>query len=245
MSRAPHILGLVIEGPSDARTVPGFTDRVLADKLPALAKKLGRIRTYRGLEASAPFLSWGAVGHQRAPRRHGHFGGEPAIEDAHTAWVALQCFVGQEPQPAAVLLVRDSDGKQDERLLGLKQARQDRAWPFKVLLGVAHSMRECWVLTGFIPETKQETASLAALRKELGFDPTTRSERLEASNEAAKKSPKRVLKRLTGGDQHREAQCWMNPALEHLRKQGAKNGLAAFLGEVEEHLAPILAGRID
>lgn len=246
MSAAPRVLGMVVEGPDDARTVPGLTDRVLLDAVPAIEEDPARIRTYRGLDASASFLPWSAVDREsrqrRVPRRHGHFGGEPAIEDARTAVHALQCFVGQEPQPAAVILVRDSDGKRDERVQGLEQARQDRRWPFPVLIGVAHTMRECWVLAGFIPETKQEKAELAALQKKLGFDPTVRSAELDAKNETAKRSPKRVLRNLTGGDKDREAQCWTDTDLARLHGRGADNGLSAFLREVEENLVPLFAG---
>jgi hypothetical protein len=246
MSAAPRLLGLVVEGPDDARTVPGLTDRILAHEVPTPEGALGRVRAFQGLRAGEPFLAWSAVAHEarhgRVPRRHGHFGGEPAIEDARTAWYALQCFVGEDPPPAAVLLVRDSDGKLDERVRGLEQARGDRDWPFPVVIGVAHPMRECWALAGFIPQSKGEKATLAALRKELGFDPTVASARLGASKETAKKSPKRVLSRLTGSDGEREAQCWTATDLEHLRERGADNGLAAFMSEVEERLVPIIAG---
>ncbi|WP_437573349.1 hypothetical protein [Sorangium sp. So ce887] len=134
--------------------------------------------------------------------------------------------------------------KEAERRQGLEQARQDCAWPFEVLLGVAHPMRECWVLAGFVAEGKREEASLVALRKELGFDPTTRSHELDASSKTAKKSPKRVLDHLTGGEDEREARCWTKPDLGHLRQRGKGNGLAAFLGEIEVRLVPIFADAV-
>lgn len=236
-----HLVGVVVEGPDDGRTVPGLVDRVLVNEVPALAGELARARTFCGLGASAAFVTWSAVHQQRVPRRHGHFGGEPALEDARTAVLALRCFVACDPQPRAVVLVRDSDGKDAERRRGLEQARDDAAWPFEVLLGVAHPMRECWVLAGFVPEGKQEEASLAALRRELGFDPAARSHELDASSKTAKKSPKRVLDRLTGGEHEREARCWTEPDLGHLRQRGSDNGLAAFLSEVEARLVPVFS----
>ncbi|WP_437669245.1 hypothetical protein [Sorangium sp. So ce131] len=247
MSAAPLRIGVIVEGPDDARTVPGLVDRVLLDAVPALAGKLDEARTFRGIDASAPFVTWSAVDEEvrrhPVPRRHGHFGGRPAIEDARTAVLALRCFVAQEPQPAAVLMVRDSDGKPQERRRGLEQAREDFPWPFQVLLGVAHPMRECWVLAGFIPQTKEETASLADLRRELGFDPSARSDELDASSKTAKRSPKRVLGILLRGDGEREARCWTATDLGHLRGRGKDNGLAAFLGEVEARLAPLFSDR--
>jgi hypothetical protein len=111
-----------------------------------------------------------------------------------------------------------------------------------VLIGVAHTMMECWVLSVFVPQGKKEIAALAALRKELGFDPTGRPEELTASNETAKRSPKRVLSNLTQGEDEREAECWNTTSTEFLRARGAKNGLADFVGEVEKHLSPLFAG---
>jgi hypothetical protein len=246
MSRAARVLGIVVEGNDDDWTVTGLTDRVLVDSVPAGRADGERARRFAGVEAGKAFLAWRAVDGvaeaRRVPRRHGHFGGEPGIEDARAAWYALQCFVGCEEVPAAVLLVRDSDGKPGERRKGLEQARDDRDWPFQVLIGVAHTMRECWVLAGFEPGSKEERSTLAELRKELGFHPTIRSDRLDASSETAKKSPKRVLSRLTGGDVEREEQCWTSTDLGVLREHGAHNGLSSFLGEVEEKLTPIFAG---
>ncbi|WP_437729954.1 hypothetical protein [Sorangium sp. So ce1335] len=236
-----HRVGLVVEGPDDARTVPGLVDRVLTDAFSVPEGKLGQARSYCGIEPGASCVMWSSVHHYRVPRRHGHFGGEPAIEDARTAVLALRGFVARDPRPRAVVLVRDSDGRAAERRQGLEQARQDADWPFEVILGVAHPMRECWVLAGFVPGTRQETASLADLRKELGFDPTARSHELDASSKTAKKSPKRVLDLLTGGENEREARCWTEPPLARLRERGRDNGLAAFLSEVEDRLVPALA----
>lgn len=96
------------------------------------------------------------------------------------------------------------------------------------------------MLAAFVPQDKKETAALAALRKELGFDPTTGSEDLTASNETAKKSPKRILTKLMAyGDGEREAQCWNVASIEPLRTQGARNGLAEFIREVEKELSPL------
>jgi hypothetical protein len=244
VSSDPRLIGLVVEGVSDARTVPGLTDRVLRER--AAVVDLEGARTFRGLDASMPFLRWSQVDHEAkrrpVPRKHGRFGGEPAVEDARTAYMALQCFVAQDPQPVTVLLVRDSDGKQRDRNEGLDQARRERDWPFPVIVGVAHTMRECWVLAGFVARNKKETGALATLRKELGFDPTERSEKLDASKETAKKNPKRVLGSLTDGDAEREEKCWTITELDRLRTRGSRNGLAAFLDEIEEKLVPLFAG---
>lgn len=245
MSAAPRFLALVVEGPSDARTVPSVVDRILVHEVDGLEERLEAVRSFGGLAAGSPFLAWRGVDKEargRVPRRHGSFGGARGVEDALTAWYALQCFVGRDPQPDAVLLVRDSDGKQDERRTGLEQARQEGRWPFPVVIGVAHTMLECWVLSAFVPRGKNEIAALAASRKELGFDPTARSDELTALNKAVEKRPKQVLAKLTDGDEEREAQCWQEADVEQLRARGAQNGLADFLDEVEEKLLPLFVG---
>ncbi|WP_437961936.1 hypothetical protein WME76_21335 [Sorangium sp. So ce119] len=241
---APRLLGMVVEGPDDARTVPGLVDGVLTNAFSVPEGEIGQARSYCGIELGASCVTWSSVHRCRAPRKHGHFRGKPALEDARTAVLALRGFVAREPQPRVVVLVRDSDGREAERRQGLEQARQDAGWPFEVILGVAHPMRECWVLAGFIPGTEPEIDSLADLRKELGFDPTARSHELDASSKTAKKSPKRVLVRLAGGEHEREARCWTEPPLDRLRERGRNNGLAAFLSEVEDHLAPVFANAV-
>jgi len=245
MNAAPYLLGLVVEGPSDERTVPEIVDRVLNHRLPDQAEDLDGLRAFRGLDAGTRFLAWRKVDEaswqRNVPRVHGHFSGEPAIEDARTAVLALRCFHKENPQPAAVLLVRDSDGKNEERTRGLEQARNEFNWPFVVLIGVAHTMGECWVLAAFSPQSKKEQQALATLRKKLGFDPTVQSHALDAKKETAKKSPKHVLSCLLGKDHEREAECFREADIEHLRKVGAENGLAAFIEELEQRLVPIFA----
>jgi hypothetical protein len=247
MSAALRRFALVVEGPSDAQTIPSVVDRVLVEEVAKLDEPVENARAFIGLAARSKYLAWHDVDDAakgKVPRRHGPFGGASAVEDARAAWYALQCFVGQDPQPAAVLLVRDSDGKQDERLKGLEQARREASWPFPVVIGVAHTMIECWVLSAFVPRDKKEIAVLAALRKELGFDPTVRSEELTALTETAKKSPKRVLSKLIAqSDEEREARCWSAASVESLRARGAKNGLAEFIREVERALSPLFADR--
>ena len=103
-------------------------------------------------------------------------------------------------------------------------------------------MLECWVLAGFVAQSKEEQSTLAGLRKDLGFDPTEHSDKLDASKETAKKNPKRVLRSLTDGDRNREERCWTETEIDRLRTRGAANGLAAFLHEIEEKLLPVFAG---
>ncbi|UQA62521.1 hypothetical protein [Polyangium aurulentum] len=202
------------------------------------------VRTWLGLEG-AVFLAWKDVARAargRVPPRHGHFAGEPGVEDARNAVLALRLFQTLPRRPDAVVLARDSDGRPEERRKGLEQARQDALWPFAVVLGVAHHNREAWVLAGFEPGG-EEADGLEEERKALGFYPNREPNRLDAQDENALRSAKRVLAKLTGGRQDREERCWTETSLETLKARGAEAGLGRFIDEVLTRLVPAMNGR--
>ncbi|WP_224363534.1 hypothetical protein [Hyalangium versicolor] len=155
---------------------------------------------------------------------------------------ALLLFAAMSRRPHAVLLVRDSDGDARRRV-GLEQARDDKPWPFKVVIGVAHPKREAWVLAGFQPQNPEEVARLQALRARLSLDPILKSHELDARKHGAKTDIKRALNELILGEAERERQCINETALDVLEERGDSNGLADFLGEVRQRLVPILSGR--
>ena len=130
-------------------------------------------------------------------------------------------FNAFDPRPDAVVLLRDDD-RQTERRSGLQQAREYMAPRLKIpiVIGLAHVMRECWVLAGFIPRDKSELAKIEQLRHgdELGFDPSVHADRLIAKNEMAKRSAKRVLAHLTNRDHEREAACWREIPLREVSR---------------------------
>lgn len=108
------------------------------------------------------------------------------------------------------------------------------------MIGLAVVEREAWVLAGFQPLDKAEQAMLDAEQRKLGFWPHEQSHQLTAcKDENALRSPKRVLKPLSGGNFDRERRCWQETPLETLRKNGSDNGLLAFLDEVRNRLAPL------
>lgn len=232
MKPRAYTVALVVEGPDDARTIHWLCARLS----PA------RPMEFIGLRAGDKCTYWRNVVHEarerRIPPKHGDFGGTSGIEDARTAFLALQCFKTHDVGPSLVLLVRDSDGKAKERREGLEQAKHDYAWPFDVVIGIAHVSRECWVLTAFRPQNKKEETELVNLKKTLGFEPTEQSERLDATNETAKKNAKRVWKRLIEADgrldaEERERQCCETVALDRLKLHGRKNGLSELIAEIE------------
>jgi len=175
---------------------------------------------------------------QRRIRAHGFMAGRSREPDAAMAERALLLIKAQPSPPAAVLLIRDAD-KERRRAAGFAQARAARPWPFQVVVGVADSKRECWVLAGYEPRDDAERKQLASERQRLGFDPTISAEQLDASTEGAKRDAKHVLSELTHGDDDREEACLREPPLDRLKQRGARSGLAAYLAEVESRLVPI------
>jgi len=137
-----------------------------------------------------------------------------------------------------VILLRDSDGNLDRRD-GLRQAREAEPWRFKVIIGFAHTKRECWHLAGFEPKDDVERERLEKERQYLGFDPRTKSHELTAKHdhETDKRSAKRVLRALTATNLERELECLA--VLSALRRNGQENGLRAFLDELETVLVPM------
>jgi hypothetical protein len=249
-SESAYEFGVVCEARADQLTACDLADRVLLEGVDWLEPSvLEAQRQWRGLHATDSFLKWTAVRAEaeRAGLRistWGLFNGSPGEPDAFMARKALLLFASLVRRPDAVLLVRDSDGD-SRRIAGLEQARRDRPWPFKVIIGVAHPKREAWVIAGFQPQGAEEAARLRALQERLSFDPIHRSHELDARKHGAKTDIKRALEELIQSDGDRERQCLNETGLEVLEDRGGDNGLAAYLSEVRERLVPILSGRVS
>ena len=247
MSTAPaYVLAVVCEAPADREIATGLADRVLSQEVSWIdADSLDLHRRWQGLEPGDSHLEWHWVkglADRRGFKAHGHFRGEPGDLNAHETRKALLLLV--EANPDAVVLLRDTDGD-ERRRRGLKQARDERPWPFPVILGLAHAKRECWVLAGFHPQTPAEEAALVRLRQELGFDPCTAAEGLHASSPGAQREAKRVLAALIQSP-NRERACWADADLATLAARGRGTGLAEYLEEVRTRLAPLfLHGRSE
>jgi hypothetical protein len=77
----------------------------------------------------------------------------------------------------------------------------------------------------------------------LGFNPCLRAQDLTAcKDDAATRSPKRVLDALTNGDRDRQRDCWIGTSLAVLESRGKDNGLKDYLGEVRDRLVPLITG---
>lgn len=237
------ILAVVCEAAADQRTACAIADRVLCDELDVSdSSLLDTCRVWRGFDSGTTFTSWmhlkRIAAHRGIRMPHGHFAGEPGAPDAAAARRAIWVMRSMDTMPAGLLLIRDSDGDEARRL-GLCQAREAAAGaPPTVVIALAHTKRECWVLAGFDPRDESERKALDELRRELGFNPTLHSERLVARHDDDRRSAKRVVARLCG-DLDREQGCLTGTSLETMRSRGTNNGLAAFMQEIRERIVPL------
>jgi hypothetical protein len=245
-SEAAYEFAVVCEARADQLTACGLADRVLLKSVDWLETELlDSSRRWRGETPVEEFLKWARVKDRAAERGIKIFGRFDDKPDALSARKALLLLSDLEPRPAAVLLIRDSDGYPDRKGgQGLKQARDAAPWPFQVIVGVAHPKREAWVLAGFQPWNPEESSRLQSLQERLSMDPIRRSHELAAREHGAKTDIKRALGELIpDGDEERERRCLQETELEVLEQRGKDNGLAAYLEEVRQRLVPVLSGR--
>lgn len=242
----PVSIAIICEADADRRIGCDLADRVFCAQVEGVTPAtLNTHRIWRGLGRGDAYLEvtkiW-SIAKRKNIKAHGHFGGQPGEPDARMARKAFLLLVRSDPPPQAVVLVRDSDNYL-ERRAGWEQAREYRNWPFPVVLGLPHPMRECWVLSGYDPRNAAERKKLAAVQKDLKLDPCVDSHRLAAKSKTEKRHAKNVLKRLVASGSTREAACWQNTDLKILEERGSENGLAAFLAEIRARLVPLFTGK--
>lgn len=238
---------VVSEAPADFVVATELADRVFVAEIKWLEEELLESqRQWVGEDSPGNRLTWTSVAqHARSLgiRAQGHFQGEPGMADARAARRAIQYVLRRFATVDAILLIRDMDD-QEERYQGLEQARTEHASGERIVIGLANSERECWVISGFVPATESEEKLLDEERRKLGGDPCLKSHELTAcKQDHALRSPKRVLSVLTGGDSDRQRKCWRDTPLSLLQERGSGNGLADYLGEVGTTLVPMITGR--
>jgi hypothetical protein len=235
-------IAIVCEARADHDTACTLADRVLIanESIDWIdAESIAFHREWRGFKRSDAMLLWKDVhslGRQHSVKGFGHFNGLPRSPDAYIARRALLLLGKSAERPSAVVFQRDADD-QPERRHGLHQAREEFHQVFPIIIGFAVTKRECWHLAGFDPINEEESRIFDELRRELGFDPCLNSHELTARHDHDCRSAKRVLRALTRSDFQREAHCLQQP-LSLLIERGRDNGLASFLNEVGERLAP-------
>lgn len=247
-----HRFAVVAEAAADHRTATELADRTLIDAINDWLDEdqLPHQREWV-TEVAGEQITWKRIrrlAEAAGIEAEGFFNGEPGLPDARAARRALRYLRATVPELEAVVLVRDQDDQEDRRD-GLDQARREDHEGLVIVVGLAVVEREAWVISGFEPQGADEQTRLDAERQTLGFYPHERSHQLTAcKDDAAPRSPKRVLQVLTGGHYDRERRCWNATPLAVLRERGTENGLVAFLDEVRTRLAPLIGhvpGRIE
>jgi hypothetical protein len=236
--RAAYSLAVVCEAERDRFTATSLADRILVHDVEWIEpESLHLHRTWRGLTDGQSFLDWHALKKVKV-KPHGHFEGRPGAPGALMARKALLLLATCASPPDAVLLIWDSD-RQDQRQEGLRQAREERPWPFPIVIGLAHPKRESWVIIAFEPANPREEERLQEIIREIGFDPRQRPTSLNDPGKSETRNLKRVLALLTGGDRDREDACWNGCDLEDLKSRGQDTGLAEFIEEIRFRLVPL------
>ena len=235
---------VVHEAEADLQTATELADRALIEAIDWLdEEQISHQREWVGTVEGESRLTWKAIkelARDAGIRARGHFDGKPGEPDAAAARRAILYLKAAVPDLRAILLIRDQDD-QPERRDGLEQARRQDHGKMVIIVGLAVVEREAWVISGFNPQDEAETRRLDSERQTLGFDPPEQSHKLTAcKDDKATRSPKRVLRNLSNDDRERERQCWTATSLEQLRDRGDQNGLAAYLLEVRDRLAPLI-----
>lgn len=238
---------VVSEARADFITATELADRVLLTEVAWLDDEIiDSQRQWVGEVSPGCHLAWTAIAHRAREvgiRAHGHFNGKPGLPDASAARRAILYILKQFERVDGILLIRDLDD-QHERRQGLEQARTADSSKTKIVIGVASCERESWVICGFDPEDDNEKQWLGEEHQKLGNNPCLRSHELTAcKSDIALRSPKRVLKHLTGDNWERQRRCWKVTSLQVLKERGVVNGLADYLEEIKVHLAQVLTGR--
>lgn len=236
-------VAVVCEGPADQRTGCGLADRVFCREVDWIEPDvLDAYRQWRGLGPNDLFLAWSKDVREEAKTRnikmHGHFDDRKGLPDALATRRVLRVLLSRSQGPDAVVLLRDDDGC-PERREGMQQAIRDCKLKLPTVIGMAHIMRECWVLAGFEPQDAAESQRLSDLARDLNFDPRTAAERLTGKAPQDARSAKRVLSVLTQGNRDREANCWRETDLAVLKSRGANTGLNDYLDDVRTFLVPL------
>lgn len=246
---------LFCEARADGHMATNLVDRVLRDAGPAWVSDLmdhdpTLVRTWSNDHQQRAFFDVHAINkymqqHKVRPLL-GHFDGKPGAPGAQMARNifslvrALDKSSTPDAPHNAVILVWDMDDQGKLRREGLEQARTEAStWaPFRIVYGCPDPEHETWLLASFEAETEEERTKLAQLRQDLGFCPVREAHRADATQDGAKKNPKRIADELMGTDPDRRARCLTRP-VDKLREVGSNSGLTTFLDEVRERIVPL------
>ncbi|WP_020473086.1 type 1 periplasmic-binding domain-containing protein [Zavarzinella formosa] len=242
----PLSIAIVCEAPADARTVRALAERVLMESCDWIeAETLADHIEWRGFRKSETHLEWmGRGGVQDLAKELGIRVrwrlNEPIPQYGHTTLKAIQVLIASPDPVDGMVLIPDSDNRL-ERRNGLLQGREHFSHTkVPIIVGLAHTKRECWHIAGFTPTDKHEETRLDETRALLEFDPTKLAHKLTGGQGEAR-CPKRVLAFLTQDNWKREMECLQTP-FPALEDRGSETGLPEFLAELRTRLTPAFGG---
>jgi hypothetical protein len=236
-------VAIVCEAPADRITITTLAERVIREAAHWIEPEaMGDYVEWRGFRRTDSHLEWTTL------KRHADDLGlvirfrdvSPLHPYSQNALRAIRVLAVAPDRVDAIVLVPDSDCDMD-RLKGLQQARNYARSALPIVVGLAHTKRECWHICGFEPEDDEEQELLTAMGREFSFNVIAQSEELTAKHSATtdKRSAKRVLSRLCNDDHERELRCLTTLPIAKLKERGTNNGLADFLKQLETDLVPL------
>jgi len=165
----------------------------------------------------------------------GSFGREQGAEDT-VSMRKLFLVVQETAAPDILIVARDVDGT--DRREGFDRARRSGGWSFDIVGALAQPEAEAWLICTWAPHDELGQRCLAELRQELGFDPVAESHRL-TSTSPSRKDAKDIRGRFdaVGPD---TASVFEASDVATQRQRGAQNGLASYLRELDQKVAPRL-----
>ncbi len=231
---------LVCDGPGDVDGLKALTYRILCGKYDWLD---GVPVEWVEYEPGQSFLDLHDV-HAVANRLNVPMPKGPGLgfggAGAKRAFLLGKRLAIRDREPLGIVFVWDVDD-QRERDPAVKAARDSTE--IDVALGMALPEYEAWCICAFAPETAEERAAHDAVKRDLGFDPLTRSHELSHKKASVtKKDTKSILENLCVAGRERDHHLVSAP-LDHLCERGEKNGLREFHDEVQTRLAPLFGAR--
>ena len=235
-----YSIAVICEARADYETVVSLVDRLILDHHRGTGwiteESLDDYRTYCGLHPSEAFINWREIetlfkSHSGRPIRSQFMNGYlPSHEDEVDILRARQLLLFHSSKaPDGMIFLRDTDNEK-ERKEGLENAGRGvhDLKSVAIVVGVAHTKRECWHIAGFEPDQTNEQTHLTERERieqlrsgdNLGFDPRSRSEELTAKHDSDKLSAKRVLKHLTQADPARVKGCLIHLSIDELDHLG-------------------------
>lgn len=167
--------------------------------------------------------------------RGGFADGEP--EDDAVSLRKLFIAIEEIGGPDVLIVARDED--RGDRRAGLLQVMKFAHWSFGIAGAFAKPEVEAWLICSASPTEDRHRECLAELREHIGFDPIAQSHQLSSTSTSSRRDAKRIRRRMdeAGFDMQ---ESFKARSVDELRQRGAQNGLAAYLGDLDAVLGPLL-----